>query len=92
MQLVRVQQVVPPVPEEAKFPIIYPDLRLDYKVATLPFSAPGRAVFQASIKQRAFKTDVAASFLALDPFVTKDFLAFGKNSLYNPIESAIEGP
>jgi hypothetical protein len=22
----------------AKFPIIYPDLRLDYKVATLPFA------------------------------------------------------
>jgi hypothetical protein len=41
------------------------------------FFAPGRTVFQGPIKQSAFKTDVVASFLALDPFVTKDLLAFG---------------
>jgi hypothetical protein len=34
-------------------------------------------LFQGPIKQRMFKTDVAASFLALDPFVTEDLLAFG---------------
>ena len=39
--------------------------------------APGRPVFQGPIKQGTFKTDVVASFLALDPFVTKDLLAFG---------------
>jgi hypothetical protein len=41
------------------------------------FFAPGRPVFQGPIKQGAFKTDVAASFFALDPFVTKDLFAFG---------------
>jgi hypothetical protein len=39
--------------------------------------APGRPVFQGPIKQGTFKTDVVASFLALDPFVTKNLLAFG---------------
>src|SRR5271165_6873147 len=39
--------------------------------------APSRPVFQGPIKQGTFKTDVGASFLALDPFVTKDLLAFG---------------
>jgi hypothetical protein len=29
------------------------------------------------IHQGTLKTDVAASFLALDPFVTKDLLALG---------------
>jgi hypothetical protein len=41
------------------------------------FFAPGRPVFQGPIKQGAFKTAVVASFLALDPFVTTDLLAFG---------------
>src|SRR5258705_5408784 len=38
------------------------------------FFEPGRPVFQGPIKQGVFKTDVVASFLALDPFVTKDLL------------------
>ena len=40
------------------------------------FFEPGRSVFQCPIKQGVFKTDVVASFLALDPFMTKDLLAF----------------
>ena len=43
----------------------------------LSFRAPGRSVFQDPINQGAFKTDVVTSFLALDPFVRKDLLAFG---------------
>jgi hypothetical protein len=42
-----------------------------------PFFQPGPPVFQGPIKQGVFKTDVVAGFLALDPFVTKDLLAFG---------------
>ena len=41
--------------------------------------APGRSVFQDPIDQGTFKIDVAASFLALDPFVTKDLFASAKN-------------
>jgi hypothetical protein len=38
---------------------------------------PDRPVYDDPIHEGAFKTDVAASFLALDPFVTKDLVAFG---------------
>ena len=43
---------------------------------TISSFAPGRSVSQDPINQGTFKTDIAASFLALDPFVTKDLLAF----------------
>ena len=42
-----------------------------------PLIEPSRPVFQNPIEQGAFKTYVVANPLALDPFVTKDLLAFG---------------
>jgi Uncharacterized protein conserved in bacteria (DUF2255) len=39
--------------------------------------APSRSVFHNPINQGTFKTYVVASFLAFNPFVTKDLLAFG---------------
>ena len=47
---------------------------------TMSSFAPGRSVFQDPIDQGTFKIDVAASFLALDPFVTKDLFAFSQES------------
>lgn len=38
--------------------------------------APGSAVFDDPIRQGAFKTDVVAGFLGLDPFVAENLLAF----------------
>jgi hypothetical protein len=38
--------------------------------------APSRSVFHNPINQGTFKADVVASFLAFNPFVTKDLLAF----------------
>jgi hypothetical protein len=38
---------------------------------------PSRPVFHNPIEQGTFKTYIVANLLALDPFVTKDLLAFG---------------
>src|ERR1700722_17336169 len=42
------------------------------------FFAPSRPVFYNPINQGTFKTYVVASFLAFNPFVTKDLSAFGQ--------------
>jgi hypothetical protein len=54
------------------------------------FFEPGRPVFQGPIKQGVFKTDVVASFLALDPFVTKDLWRSAKNSLYKTVRGSMK--
>ena len=42
---------------------------------------PDRAVFDDPIDQGAFKADVVASFLALDPFMPQDLVAFSQELL-----------
>ena len=50
---------------------------LHRQLRAVSFFAPSRLVFQNPIKQGTFKTYVVTSFLAFNPFVTKDLLAFG---------------
>jgi hypothetical protein len=42
-----------------------------------PFVPPTGPVFHDPIQQGAFKSDVTAGFLTLNPFVPQDFLPFG---------------
>jgi hypothetical protein len=50
---------------------------LHLRLRAVSFFAPSRPVFHNPINQGAFKTYVVASFLAFNPFVTKDLSAFG---------------
>ena len=52
------------------------DLLLAFSAGAVSFFAPSRPVFHNPINQCTFKTYVVASFLAFNPFVTKDLLAF----------------
>jgi hypothetical protein len=47
------------------------------RLRAVSFFAPSRPVFHNPINQCTFKTYVVASFLAFNPFVTKDLSAFG---------------
>jgi hypothetical protein len=50
---------------------------LHRRLRVVSFFAPSRPVFHNPINQGTFKTYVVASFLAFNPFVTKDLSAFG---------------
>jgi len=50
---------------------------LHRRLRAVSFFAPSRPVFHNPINQGTFKTYVVASFLAFNPFVTKDLSAFG---------------
>src|SRR4029077_3744015 len=50
---------------------------LTRQLRAVSFFAPSRPVFHNPINQGTFKTYVVASFLAFNPFVPKDFSAFG---------------
>jgi hypothetical protein len=49
----------------------------DRRLRAVSFFEPSRPVFHNPINQGPFKTYVVASFLAFNPFVTKDLSAFG---------------